>query len=214
MTLDIIDRLAGIRPGSPLDAVRAERVVARDNAQASYLALFAPASFGGVSAVERYAVAVFVTALHGAGSADAADHYRSELAAAGAPDELVAAVLAAAAAGPTSGPYGAYPPGPLSVEDATGPEFTLPADLAAAVGDRLAAAFAHAHLLVFRPRDAAPAALAALADAGWSVDDVVTLSQEVAFLTFQLRVVSGLRVLAAVPAAPTPLSGDATRSLS
>ena len=60
----------------------------------------------------------------------------------------------------------------------------------------LAAAFDHMHLLVFHPRDAAPAALQALLDAGWSTTDIVTLSQIAAFLSFQIRVVAGLRALA------------------
>jgi uncharacterized protein YciW len=51
-------------------------------------------------------------------------------------------------------------------------------------------------MLVFHPRDAAPAALQSLLDAGWSTTDVVTISQIVAFLSFQIRVVTGLRVLA------------------
>jgi len=55
----------------------------------------------------------------------------------------------------------------------------------------------HAHLLVFRPRDASSAALQALLNAGWSTDDIVTLSQLVAFLSFQIRVVTGLSALAA-----------------
>ena len=57
-------------------------------------------------------------------------------------------------------------------------------------------AFDHMHLLVFHPRDAAPAALQALLDAGWSTTDIVTLSQIAAFLSFQIRVVAGLRALA------------------
>jgi uncharacterized protein YciW len=40
-------------------------------------------------------------------------------------------------------------------------------------------------------------------DAGWSTTDIVTLSQIVAFLSFQIRVIAGLRVLAAHPAPPT-----------
>ena len=67
---------------------------------------------------------------------------------------------------------------------------------------RLAAALEHAHLLVFRPRDADPAALQALIGAGWSTDSIVTLSQLVAFLSFQIRAVAGLRALAAAPARP------------
>ena len=52
------------------------------------------------------------------------------------------------------------------------------------------------HLLVLHPRDARQEHLARLIDAGWSLDDIVTLSQAVAFLTFQLRAAAGLRVLA------------------
>ena len=49
---------------------------------------------------------------------------------------------------------------------------------------------------MFHPRDAAPAALQTLLNAGWSTTDIVTLSQIAAFLSFQIRVVAGLRVLA------------------
>ena len=49
-------------------------------------------------------------------------------------------------------------------------------------------------------------------DAGWSADDIVSLSQLIAFLTFQLRVAWGLRVLAAAPAsaATVPTASAAT----
>jgi len=66
----------------------------------------------------------------------------------------------------------------------------------ASLGPRLAAPLEHAHLLVFRPRDASPAALQALIDAGWSTSGIVTLSQLVAFLSYQIRVVTGLSALA------------------
>ena len=65
------------------------------------------------------------------------------------------------------------------------------------LGGRLAAAFEHAHLLVFRPRDAAAADMKALLAVGWSNTGIVTFSQLVAFLSFQVRVVTGLRVLGA-----------------
>jgi uncharacterized protein YciW len=42
--------------------------------------------------------------------------------------------------------------------------------------------------------------LQALLDAGWSPTDIVTLSQLVAFLAFQVRLVTGLQVLAEHPA--------------
>ena len=62
------------------------------------------------------------------------------------------------------------------------------------LGARLAAALEHAHMLVFRPRDAGAADMKALLAAGWSDTGIVTFSQLVAFLSFQMRVVAGLRV--------------------
>ena len=72
----------------------------------------------------------------------------------------------------------------------------MPGPSARTLGPRLAAAFEHTHMLVFHPRDAAPAYLQALIDAGWSTTGIVTLSQLVAFLSYQIRVAAGLRVLA------------------
>ena len=51
-----------------------------------------------------------------------------------------------------------------------------------------------------RARDASAAALQELLDAGWSNAGIVTLSQLVAFLAFQIRTVVGLRALAAAGA--------------
>lgn len=189
---DLIDRLLDIRPGSPLDAIRARRPEARAQAQASYDALFRPTDLAGVSAVERLAAAAFVTRLHGPG--DVASHYRDELARLDA--GLAEAVEATAAAAAATGPYGRYPAGPLSAEDQPGPDWAPDAATAAAVGPRLAAAFRHLHMLVFHPRDAAAPALQALLDAGWTTTDIVTLSQIASFLAFQLRAVAGLRALA------------------
>ena len=106
---------------------------------------------------------------------------------------------AAIAEARTEGPYGRYPTGPLSREDTAGPSYRMGAATRRALGPRLAAAFEHVHMLVFHPRDAEPAALQALLDAGWSTTDIVTLSQIVAFLSFQIRVVIGLRTLAGRP---------------
>lgn len=78
--------------------------------------------------------------------------------------------------------------------------------------ERLDAGLAHADLLVLRPREAAPEHLRALEAAGWDADGIVTLSQLVSFLTFQLRVAHGLRVLAENPAPaaqPAPTTEDA-----
>jgi CMD domain protein len=191
---DVIDTLVGIKPGSALDAIRHRRSEARDQAQASYRVLFAPEVPGEVTATERFAVAAFVTGLHG--GAETASFYAAGLAASGALPELRQAIDTAITAAKGQGPYGAYPAGPLSREDTTGPSHHVTAKTRRALGSRLAAAFDHMHLLVFHPRDAAPAALQALLDAGWSTTDIVTLSQIAAFLSFQIRVVAGLRVLA------------------
>jgi CMD domain protein len=193
---DVIDALAGIEPGSALDAVRNRRPQAREQAEASFRALFEPEHFGGVSATERFAVAVFVTGLHG--NAESAAFYNARLSATRPSPELLAAIDAAIAAGTGQGPYGRYPAGTLSREDAVGPNYRVSTEMRRTLGARLATAFDHAHLLVFHPRDAAPATLQSLLDAGWSTTDIVTLSQIIAFLSFQIRAAAGLRVLATV----------------
>jgi CMD domain protein len=191
---DVIDALVGIVPGSPLDAIRARRPEARTHAQASYRALFAPEVPADVTAQERFAVGTFVTGLHG--EAAIAAFYAAGLSATGASAPLREAVDAAIAEARAHGPYGSYPAGPLSREDTAGPVYRMGENARRVLGPRLAAAFEHMHLLVFHPRDAASVALQALLDAGWSTTDIVTLSQIAAFLSFQIRVVAGLRTLA------------------
>src|SRR5215510_1333882 len=193
---DVIDALVGIAPGSALDAIRARRPEARAHAQATYRALFTPEALGSISAQERFAVGTFVAGLHGATAVAAA--YAARLAESGAA-ALKDAVDAAIKEARTHGPYGRYPAGPLSREDTAGPVYRGGAAIRNALGPRLAAALEHTHMLVFHPRDAAPASLQALLDAGWSTTDIVTLSQIVAFLSFQIRVVIGLRTLAGRP---------------
>lgn len=197
-TSDIIDTLAGIKPGSPLDALRAKRLQARENAQKSYLSLFEPIDAGDFSLLERAAVAAFVTGLHG--ESPVAAFYRDKLAASAGSAALLEAIDAEIARGKTSGPYGSFPSGPLSIENMAGLIYRVSAASKSALGTRLVAALEHAHLLVFRPRDAASSDMKALLAAGWSNTGIVTFSQLVAFLSFQVRVVSGLRTLAAANA--------------
>jgi CMD domain protein len=194
-TKDIIDLLAGIEPGSSLDGIRARRLQARENAQKSYVALFEAADFGDVAAAQRYAVAAFVAGVHDQPAA--AGFYLAKLAMAADRSELVEALKAEIERGKTEGPYGAFPAGPLSIEDKAGLIYRVAGDGRRVLGARLAAALEHAHLLVFRPRDATPTAMQALLGAGWSNTDIVTLSQLVAFLSFQVRAVAGLRTLGA-----------------
>jgi alkylhydroperoxidase domain protein len=67
---------------------------------------------------------------------------------------------------------------------------------AGASSARLEAILKHADLLATRPRQARPDHLQALADAGLSTADIVTLSQVIAYVSFQVRVIAGLRLLA------------------
>jgi CMD domain protein len=190
-TTDVIDLLAGIEAGSSLDGIRARRLQARENAQKSYVALFAPADFRDFAAADRYAVAAFVAGIHG--EPVAAGFYLAKLGRSG----LVEALKAEIERAKTVGPYGAFPAGPLTVEDKVGPIYRIGDEDRRVLGAKLSAAFEHAHLLVFRPRDATAAALQALLDAGWSNTAIVTLSQLIAFLAFQVRATAGLRTLGA-----------------
>lgn len=192
MTTDVVDTLLRIEPGSRLDAVRDARPQARANIQASYDALFGPAA-GGIAAADRYAVAAFTAALTGESRTRA--HYARLLAALDPAGAVAVDALVAEAERP--GPYGVYPAGPLTAEDAPGPLFAADAATRAGFGARLAAGLAHAHLLVLHPRDTGPAAIAVLAAAGWSPTDIVTLSQIVAYVSFQARLVAGLSHLQA-----------------
>lgn len=195
---DVIDTLAGIAPGSPLDAIRNQRLQARMHAQASYDSLFKPLTEADASRLERIAIACFVAGLHG--QPEIAAFYGAALAEAGAPAPWKEAIGAAVTAAKGKGPYGHYPKGPLSAEDQAGPFFKIGAAEKDVLGARLAAAFEHTHMLVFHPRDAAPPYLQALVDAGWSTTGIVVVSQLVSFLSYQIRVVAGLRVLKARPA--------------
>jgi CMD domain protein len=191
---DVIDRLVGIAPGDPLDALRDQRPNARANAQASFEALFGAPDDAtepeNVTRLERLALGYWTVALSQSPTA----RFLGGLLA--AEDSATLAALDAALPGAvTSGPYGDYPDGPLTVENVAGLVWEPSAALTAALGARLAAALAHTHLLVYRPRDSSAGALQRLLDAGWTTTGIVTLSQLVAFLSFQLRVVAGLTVL-------------------
>lgn len=201
---DIIDALAGIAPSSTLDIARRRRHDAREHAQGSFAALFVPDDVSHVSLAERAAVALFVARLHGQEAAIA--FYGALLRetgrdlGAGAGEALEPLIVAEAARASGEGPFGAFR-AENAPESTSGPEYRVSSvDAAYALGDRLAAALEHAHLLVLHPRDASREALGALLDAGWSTTGVVTLSQLISFLTFQLRVVHGLGAVGAAGA--------------
>ncbi|NLR99980.1 CMD domain protein [Rhizobium sp. P38BS-XIX] len=194
-TRDIIDLLAGIESGSHLDDLRARRPETRLNAQKSYEALFEPEHFGSVTPAERFAVATFVAGLHK--TPEIRSYYSSKLQGEAHGSDLAAVIGTEVERGTAVGPYGHYPAGPLSNEDQSGLIYEVSRENRTLLDPKLSAALEHAHLLVFRPRDASAAALQKLLDAGWTTTGIVTLSQLVAFLAFQIRVVTGLRALAA-----------------
>jgi alkylhydroperoxidase domain protein/CMD domain protein len=210
---DVINQLAGIAAGSWLDRLRRTRPETRAQAQKSYEALFEPLApvAARVTPGERHALAAFVAGLHQ--QPRVADfHLRALQALAPQWTEIV---TQAAAAGRTQGPYGHYPAGPLTAENRAGLEFEVSEAQQAVLGTRLQAALRHAHFLVFHPRDAQPGRLRALEAAGWAADDIVVLSQLVAFLSFQLRVVAGLQVLEAGwdSDAPAPQRGTSAKAV-
>ncbi len=200
-TTDVIDLLAGIREGSSLHALRTARPQTRDNAQKSYEALFEPAHEGDVSHSERFALASFVAGLHAADNVT--QFYLAALEKAESERGLIDAVKAEVNGGRTVGPYGHYPAGPLSTEDREGLVYHVSEAGRPVLGSKLSAALEHAHLLVYRPREASAEALQRLLNAGWTTTGVVTLSQIVAFLSFQIRVVAGLSALSAASAEHT-----------
>lgn len=193
-TPDVLDRLAGIAAGSALDVLRHERPETRRNIQESHEALFEGGDETEVSLAERLAVAAFVALLHDVDGA-AANHYLLRLEQRREGADLIGVLRSQAKRAATAGPYGAYPNGPLSRENLAGPIFRLETPERAALGERLSAALEHVHLLVFHPRDAQGSHLSLLRQAGWSTAAIVTLSQIVAFLSFQIRAAHGLRVL-------------------
>ncbi|WP_115685237.1 alkylhydroperoxidase domain protein [Corynebacterium senegalense] len=195
----IIDLLAD----APADiaALRRRRPEAVDNAEASFRALLEPADAAGFPQAWRYAVAAFVAGVTGQPAALA--FYRDLLAdeAEGAeadlPGALPGAVDTAIARGASTGPYS----GGGFVEFGAVP----------GLDPRLAAGLDFAHLLTFHPKDASPAAIGHLQEAGWGDDAIVSLAQLVAFLAFQLRVAHGVRVLAG-GGAGSPASPGAGRA--
>jgi CMD domain protein len=197
---DIIEMLAGLGPDSPLATIRGRKPATRQNAQASYHALFEPAAPVDVTLQERFALASFVAGLHAQAAITA--FYATGLDRTAPAASFTAALSDEITRGRTAGPYGTYPRGPLTPENVPGPVYQVAEPHRAVFGARVTAALEHAHMLVFHPRDATAAALQTLLDAGWSNTGIVTISQLVAFLAFQIRTVAGLRTLAATGSVP------------
>ena len=187
MSNDIIDLLA--ETPADLAELRRRRPEAVENAQRSFAALFEPTNPALIEALPvstRYAVAAFVSGISGAQRA--AEFYADLLA--DEAEALVSVVDDAVRAGVSAGPY-------------AGGDFVTFGE------GQLAAAFDFAHLLTFHPKDASPAAIGHLQTAGYTEDAIVSLGQLIAFVSFQLRVVHGVQVLAGGAAASGGAAGAA-----
>lgn len=190
---DVIDEISGATP-----AVAARRrPVTREQSQASFDALFSPLDDSHLAQDDRWLLAAFATRLT---AADEAAAFYAARAREAAPD-LAGRVLAEAEAQSAAGPYGVYAEAGLQGEDIVGPRYAPADEVRAALGEKLAAGLAHAHLLTYRLRETDGGSHDALLDAGWDVDGIVALSQLIAFLAFQQRVAAGLRVLSATEGA-------------
>ncbi len=193
--------LADLDPG--ITRLRQVRPVTRDQILASGQALLEIDS-QGFTAPERLAVASFVAQLND--QPQLTTHYRFALQQLDA--QLSDQIDTLAHQARTVGPFGHYPAASrLSAENTEGLRWSAPDGL----DPHLAAGLTHAHLLTVRPREADPAALAALAGAGWDADAVVTLSQLVSWLSLQTRVITGLRALAGSAPIPADASSPASQ---
>ena len=158
---DVIDRLAGIAPGSKLAQLRAERPVLVAATQGSHQALFEPDDLGGVSHRERDGLALRIAVL--TPSPELVAWHRERLQAQGEDAATIAAF--------ERGPVGA------------------------GLTTREVALLRHADILANTPGQATPADIAALKTVGFSPRDIVTISQLIAFVSFQARLLVGLRLV-------------------
>lgn len=189
---DVLDTVLGVEPGDRLDQLRRQRLQARDNAQLAYEAIFVPVEEAEFPVAHRFAVAQLVADLHGFGPL--AEYYRARLAETGG-DELAGLVSDLADDVGTTGPYGRFKEAGLQGRNTEGLRVELDAAQREALGDKLAAALEHTHAMVYRPRETSPELLERLSAAGWDATGIVTLSQLVAFLAFQIRLAAGLDAL-------------------
>ena len=160
---DLVDRLAGLTPGSKTYETRHQRVKVAAATQGSYDLLCAP-GLPGLSLVERLLVALYASRL--TPSKELAAHYREQLTAAGAELSLI--------------------------------ELAEHAEPSNAPTPRLAAILAFTRKLIEKPVEGDREALLTLPQAGLTTPEVVVLSQLIAFLSYQVRLVAGLKAMKAL----------------
>jgi uncharacterized protein YciW len=151
---DVMDQLARLDTNHELAKVRRNRPDVVRFTQAADDALFSPADDGGLSPLERAAVALYVARF--IGDADLATHYE------------------------------------IRLRDATG-------DRPAIEDRRWSQIREHAALLTRAPDTAQPDHIQSLHDVGLSSQAIVALSQLIAYVNYQARVLAGLRALKGPP---------------
>ncbi len=170
---DLVDRLAGLIENGATHLLRHRRDKVALATQGSYEGLFDP-SLPGLSMNERLLVALYACRLSKAETLAA--HYRSCLA------ERVPSA---------NGDSSQALPEQAVAEDGAD------AELASLPNLRLRAMLNFTRTLILNPIAGDKAALQALPAAGISTPEVVTLAQLIAFLSYQIRLVSGLSAMQA-----------------
>ncbi|NLT29273.1 MAG: CMD domain protein [Propionibacterium sp.] len=184
---DVVDHVVGIAPGDRLDTIRRARPDTRNNIQAAHRALFG-AETHGIAIADRHLVASFVAGLTDPGSAVAQWHRDRTT-----DPALLDRLLESAA---QQGPWGTYREAKLAAAGLPGQWWQVAEEERELLGERLTAVLEHAHFLVLHPRDARPKVLATLAASGWDRPQIVTWSQLISFISFQVRLSAGFTVLA------------------
>ena len=187
--LTITERLAAVPQASPLSRALRNRPELLEGLDAGYRGLI---SAGGARRREDLAVTAFAAALHGEDAV--VQHFHDLLSAEDADLARVIGEEADHAALP--GPYGVWPPGPLSAEDLDGPAWRADPPLRQYLGARLSAALEHTHLITLHPRDATGEDAGALSRAGWSEEEIRALNGLIAWIGALSPVVAGLRAYA------------------
>lgn len=185
----LAERLAAVPPGSPILRALRNRPELLAGLESGYQDLL---RHSGAARTEALAIAAFTSHLHGEEAVST--HLHALLQAADSELALLIAEEAENAALP--GPYGTWPPGPLSAEDLDGPAWRADPPLRLRLGARLSAALEHAHLVTLHPRDITAAADEALERAGWLPAETLALNRLIAWIGALSPVVSGLRAYA------------------
>lgn len=200
---DLVDRMAGLERGGAVQALRQRRTKVAVATQGSYDALFDPA-LPGLPLADRLLVALYGSLLSAAPALAA--HYRERLAGVQVDAAIVGAVerLAFHEAVPAAGDGSAD--ADLASDAAAGPA----GGVAIEDFNRLRPLLAFTRMLVENPIAADKAALQSLTAAGLATAAVVALAQLIAFLSYQVRLVAGLRAMqGAALDAPTADAGVA-----